>query len=72
MAAGGKNGWVMEGERERKRERWKVALQMANPLGGICLRQEIGKNCRWQKCNPGSHAANTEYVSTSLAPEYWC
>lgn len=62
MGHGGRGG-EKEGE-------VKVALQMANRLGGICLRQEIGKNCRWQKCNPGSHAANTEYVSTSLAPAY--
>lgn len=54
-----------EGRKERK-----VALQMPNRLGGICLRQEIGKNCRWQKCNSGPHAANTENVSTSLAAEY--
>ena len=73
MAAGkkkrmGQGGGERKGEVKRKGG--KVALQMANRLGGICLRQEIGKNCRWQKCNPGPHAANTEYVSTSLAPEY--
>lgn len=66
MVAGGQMKKVREGERAKQKKegryKGKVALQMAIRLGGFCLRQEIGKNRRWQKCNPGSHTANTQYV----------
>ena len=35
-----------EKEKRRKERKGKVALQTASRIGGICLRQEIGKNCR--------------------------
>lgn len=70
MAAGGNKKTNGSGRGERKRgegegKGGKVALQMANRLGGICLRQEMGENCRWQKVQSRA----SEYVSLSLVPE---
>lgn len=64
----GQGGGRERGKRVKEREgRWHC--KWLTDLEGFAYDRRWERTADGKKCNPGPHAANTEYVSLSLMPE---